>query len=112
MYYCLCVQSKPAQSVDDFQREIRSTVEGYKLIDPEEYKLVCDAVKMRRAMILDPKYATIEGTDQRALYEISETLHAMFVATLTLESLTWLKSKEGGRWFARTFKEFALPAHI
>ena len=48
----------------------------------------------------------------RKIYEIPETLHAMFLTNLSVEELTTLKEKEMGRWIAKRFPEFASSTHI
>ncbi len=64
------------------------------------------------------EFASVEGMfEGRGLYEISETLHGMLSSRLNEEDMTWLKAgglnkKQGGRWFAKTFPQFALPDKI
>src|SRR5262245_28567567 len=89
--------------------QIKRIVEAYKLIYAEEYRLMLDILRMRRALVSDQKYAQVDKTDLRGLYEISETLQAQLVHNLNMSDLTWLKTRQGGQWFARTFSEFALP---
>lgn len=53
----------------------------------------------------------------RALYEIPVDLQEMLIMGLESDEMEWLKSgganhKEGGRWFAKKFKEFALPSSL
>lgn len=103
-------------SSSDFKTSIKNIVVAYKRQHPEEYDLLCQAVAMQRKLLLDPKYATSpdagEGSDQRGLYEISETLQGALVLHLSDEATTWLKTTEGGRWFADTFAEFRLPQYV
>lgn len=94
------------------KEHITQLVEGYKIAFPDEYKLVKEAVEMNRKLN-DGKFAMLDGSkDTRALYEISETLQTVLIMNMTEEETKWFKSLEGGRWFANTFKEFALPSSI
>lgn len=96
---------------NDFKRSIRFVVAAYKRQYPEEYKLLCNAVRMQRSLLKDPKFGVV--TDgHRALYEISENLQAALITYLSVDAITWFKEKEGGRWFANTYREFALPTDI
>jgi hypothetical protein len=101
----------------DTKNRIKKIVEDYKRLFPEEYAIVVRGIQMKKELTRD-KYASIEGMfDGRALYEIPETLHNMLAHSLIQEDIVWLKSgghdrKEGGRWFAKTFPEFALPDYI
>ena len=107
------------KSLDDPKASIKQIVADYKQLFPDEYQIVIKGIQATREMTKDD-YASFfdeSSSENRALYEISETLHGMFVNALSEEELKWLKSgglnhKEGGRWFARTFPEFALPTKI
>lgn len=99
---------------------IKKIVAEYKRVFPEEYRVVCEGVTLKRSLNAT-QFAEVEGTqagtEMRALYEISETLHTMLVRNLPIEQLTWLKvgdgrDNKGGRWFAKTFPEFRLPKYI
>lgn len=99
---------------------ITKVVSEYKKQYPEEYNQVVEAIQMRRKMFEDG-YIDEESLDvhdpnnfRRALYEIPLTLMTSITQNLTDDQLTWLKSgtpsnrNAGGRWFAKTFQEFAL----
>lgn len=60
------------------------------------------------------KFAETQGMDfvVRALYEVPETLRVIFDQSLEPSDLVWLQSKEGGRWFAKNFPDFALSEKI
>ncbi len=96
---------------------IRKTVTDYKTLFPDEYVALKKAVEFKRNLTRD-EYASVDGWfEGRGLYEISETLFHMLVSALTEEEMLWLKrgglnGKEGGRWFAREYPEFALPNKI
>jgi hypothetical protein len=107
------MKTRVGESSASFRRSIRDAVDLYKFEHKEEYRLVKEAIRMRRSLLKDPKYGQIlDGADGRALSEYPDTLHAMIVAALSDEGLTWWKSKEGGRWFAQTYPEFALAENI
>lgn len=112
MCYDIFMNSETLGSAGQFKLLIRMVVRAYKRQYAEEYKLLCNAVSMQRKLLADPKYGTAAHSDQRALYEITDTLHAALVSNLSIEALSWFKEKEGGRWFAKAFPEFALPSHI
>lgn len=108
--YDVCMKMRVGESSADFRRSIRDAVTLYKMEHKDEYKLVKEAIKMRRKLLKDPQYGQIlDGADGRALFEIPELLHTMIVAALSTEGLSWWKSIQGGRWFAEAFPEFSLP---
>lgn len=90
------------------KKKIKLCVVAYKRRYPDAYKIVTDAIQMKRGLNRD-QYASIESSEMRGLYEIPEDLHQAFVMALDAEEITWFKTKDGGRWFARTFPQFALP---
>lgn len=103
----------------DAKRKIEACVAAYKRYNPREYRMVVRAIEAKRSMNAN-EYASIQGaqSDMRGLFEIPQVLHKMIVDNLTLEELSWFKTgqkgkpNEGGRWFAKTFREFALPSEI
>lgn len=102
-----------SSSEDTFKRDLKRIVASYKLLHHEEYQLLVQAVVMKRKVLVDPKYATFEGSrEHRALFEISEKLHELIVRGLQQEGLEWFKTIPGARWFANTFKEFTLPKYV
>lgn len=89
------------------QKRIKDIVDDYKILFADEYKLfVKQQIEVRKGNI--GQYAEIKGDNmiERKLFDTPENLHAMFIETLNTEELTWFKSKDGGRWFAKYFKEF------
>lgn len=100
------------------QKHIRQVVETYIKLYPEEFEIVKEGIKMQRGLHLD-EFASAKGTgsDMRALFEIPVTLSEMLITDLSEEEMEWFKAggrdrKEGGRWFAKTFTDFALPDSI
>ena len=96
------------------KNRIKSIVGGYKALFPEEYEALVKFIEQNRKL-QDNEFASLKKEQnmlERALYEISETLDTMIGQKLSAEELTFFKSKEGGRWFAKTFPQFALAIKI
>lgn len=98
---------------------IRQIVQGYKLLYPDEYEAVVKMVREKRGLLADEKFGTDKsGGSQRGLFEIPELIHQSIVDLLSDDQLLWFKTgtklepNAGGRWFAKTFPEFALPNQI
>lgn len=94
------------------QGRIKNLVRGYKELFPEEYKELVQVVKENRESSQDDFGTTNTKTLERAIHEISDTLDGMFMKELSEAELLWFRSKEGGRWFAKTFNEFSLVNKI
>lgn len=96
------------------KKAIRKVVDDYVKLFPEEFEAFRNGMVALRATVHD-KFAKLQGTEYtRALYEMPETLSTMLITNLEEEDMVWLKSggkngKEGGLWFARTFKDFRIP---
>jgi len=101
------------------KERIKQIVEAYINLFPEDYATVCDGIKLTRNTYADD-FASAKkhgAPDMRALFEIPVDLSEMFIMQLSEEEMEWFKAggsdrKAGGRWFAKTFKEFALPTNI
>lgn len=98
---------------------ITKIVDDYKRLFPDDYQTVVKGIQLQRDMLLDQKFGTALGTgsDMRALFEIPADLSEMFIMRLSEGEMEWFKAggtnrKAGGRWFAKTFREFALPENI
>lgn len=95
------------------QDHITAIVSQYKREYPDEYSLLCKAIDLNRKALKDPKFAQMEkNSSARALFEISETLTTMLIMGLSEDETVWFKSVKGSRWFAKTFREFALPRDV
>ena len=89
----------------DAQLKIKGVVDGYKLIYSDEYSFVVKQIKDKR--LLNNTYAeTKMDYAERALTEVPETLFTLFHKTLTEDEMAYYASREGTRWFAKTFPEF------
>jgi len=89
------------------KEKITNIVKDYKKIFPTEYTaFVKQQIQVREGMINE--FASFKGdlAIERRLFDTPATLHEMFSQNLNKEELTWFKSKTGGRWFAKNFKEF------
>jgi hypothetical protein len=99
------------------KERIKSLVNEYIKLFPEEYIAFCKGTEALRQMAGN-KFALLEGSkDTRILYEMPETLHTILTQQLTVEELHWLKAggkngHDGGRWFAKTFPTFRIARHI
>lgn len=99
------------------KKHIGEIVEDYIRMFPEEFYTFKEGMNLKRNLTRD-EYASLEGsTTSRGLYEMPETLSTMLVTGLEEEEMVWLKmggkdGHEGGHWFARHFKVFALPESI
>ena len=98
------------------KKHITEIVNNYIRLYPDDFQTVKEGIAMQRGLHLD-EFARSKGSDMRGLYEIPQELHEMLIMGLEPEEMNWLKAggtdrKEGGRWFARTFKAFALPHNV
>lgn len=101
------------------QTKLKEIVKSYKELFPSEYKGLCEIVKIKRQNMKD-EFGSLKGKDankthgmmERALFEISETLSVIIYRQLDRGELEWHNSKEGARWFQKTFKEFSLAEAV
>lgn len=91
---------------------VRLAVKDYQEMYPQEYKDLLIVIQDQRDNLKDDM-AEIKGhTLKRALYTISETLHAMIGKKLDdAEKEEW-KTKEVQRWFCKEFPQFQITKHI
>ncbi len=97
------------------QKKIKEIVKSYKEVFPAEYKNVCDIVKQKRQNMKD-QFGSLKGKGankthgvmERAMHEISQTLAVIIQRQLDRAEFAWFHSREGTRWFTKTFKEFSL----
>jgi hypothetical protein len=103
------------------KKHIREIVEDYTKLFPEEFEEFKQGMPAIRASLQDEEFGQmLPGTSSgsRALYELPETLHTMFVMKLEEDEMLWLKTGDpvnrnaGGQWFAKTFREFTIPNKI
>jgi hypothetical protein len=92
---------------------IRTAVADYMRMFPEDWKECQIEIGMQRQN-LDNEYATINATHaiQRALFSVPEKLSIMIGKKLETDELVLFKEKEGGRWFAKEFPQFAISREV
>lgn len=63
---------------------------------------------------LKTKFAEMKGSDliERELYEIPETLFQLITSRLDVKELEDLRTKDGARWFAKTFPAFRISEKV
>ena len=98
---------------------IKDIVLGYAQMFPDEYNAVIKQIsEVRKQQMNDLATGTEEGIIEQKLYEIPETLYAMFKTGLTSKQYSDFYAKEpkqakkNARWFARTFYQFAIAKKI
>ncbi len=84
---------------------------GYIKGNPDDYATVVKAIAYKRSLS-DQKFAMLEGSHMRALFEIPEKLMQSLILGLDEEGTIWMRTNEGGRWFAREFPDFAVATVI
>lgn len=101
------------------KKHIEEIVKNYIRLYPEDYKIVIKGIQMQKGLHLDEfASAKKQGAPYtRALFEISLELNEMLIMGLEPDEMEWFKAggkdrKEGALWFAKRFKEFALPENI
>ena len=95
------------------QIKITETVDSYKVIFLNEYNAFVEQQKGVRERTIN-EFASFKGdlAIERKLFDTPATLHEMFSKNLDKDELKWFKGKEGGRWFAKNFKEFRASEKI
>jgi hypothetical protein len=93
--------------MDTAKVKIANIVSSYIENHSEEFKLLREANEMTRKMIREKTYAT-EGSDMVPMYQTSERMQTAIATMLNIDEATWFKSREGGRWFIRTYPVFSL----
>ena len=97
----------------DVHQNIKLLVDEYKRVFADEFASFLVAMRPKRNAQTN-KFSEIKGNDfiVRALYEIPETLSTILLLKLSDDDYKWLRTKEGGRWFAKSFKEFRLSEKV
>lgn len=97
--------------------KIKTIVENYKMLFPDEFVLTIRQVALNRKAQRD-KFASLKKGKfkadfvERALVETPETLNSMFDLRLTDDEKIEFKSKRGIRWFAKEYPMFKLAERI
>jgi hypothetical protein len=101
------------------KKHIEAIVKNYIRLFPEDYKTVIEGIQMQKGLHLD-EFASAKKKGApytRALFEIPLELQEMLITGLESDEMEWFKAggknrKEGALWFAKKFKEFALPSSV
>lgn len=99
---------------EDTQSKINTIANAYKRYYKDEYEAVTRQIKMNREKMgnkfgdLSKKMDTVE----RPLTEVPETLIFLFQKALSDDEMAYYLSKDGTRWFGKSFPEFRLTHKI
>lgn len=99
------------------KHEITKVVRNYKQAYPDEYAAVIDQIRLTRQQQINEFAATDMNKNnviEQLMYEIPETLYVMLKAKLSEHAWKEFQDQNlgGPRWFAQTFKEFAIARKI
>lgn len=96
------------------KKAITKVVADYRKLYPNEYVAVCEQIRLQREATNDLATTEHEGVIQQKLYETPETLFYMLKNKLSDAEYKELQDQNAGgpRWFAQTFKEFAVAKKI
>lgn len=91
------------------KNKIRNAVNAYIRAFPDEFEDVKTLVAQKKRT-LHTQFGELRGDHamNRILFEIPETLNNLLIKNLDTNQMIWFKTKEGARWFAKTFPPFAL----
>lgn len=90
----------------DAQLKITAIVEQYKKFYPDEFDFVIRQIADKRKNLNNKFAETKMDFAERALTEVPETLFGLFQKTLSEDEIAYYASREGTRWFAKTFPVF------
>ena len=87
---------------------IGAIVKDYVRVFPQEYALFREGMRKKLADKSND-FSEVKGADylQREICEWPETLDAMFTTRLPEDALKWFYTKEGTRWFAKSYPQFS-----
>lgn len=94
------------------KQNITTIVAKYKFTHPDDYATVVKAVEAMHHMVIDDFASSKDSQNIRGLFETPEELYTMFILELDESDMQWFKTKDGGKWYAKTFKEFAIPKNV
>ena len=109
----LMLQNETLRKDGGTKKKIEKLVKEYIQVMPGEYEQVKKEIATYRIGLKD-EWAQMEGSEiiARELYRIPETLHAIMHKKLSVEDDLWLRSTEGGRWFANRYPEFRVTKSV
>lgn len=97
--------------VQQVKKRISACIKLYHRDFREEAEAFYEFVKQKRAGLYTESGEQIDGVDHaidRVLFEMPVELYGFITQNLTPEEFVWFKTKEGGRWFAKTFTSYSL----
>lgn len=94
------------------QKLLKVIVADYKKTFAAEFELFKKAVRQKRENQRTDFGETGMDFAERILFEVPETLHAMIFRRLTKEQLRYYDSKEGAKWFVKTFPDFQVTRKV
>lgn len=88
------------------KKKITAAIKLYHRDFREEAELFYSYVAQKKNSFDDVVHT--DHAIERALFEMPENLHGLIAMNLEPQELVWFKTKDGGRWFAKTFDKYAL----
>ena len=96
------------------KEKIRQCVAHYMKTHAAEFAAYKQSLAVQKDTLVDSKFAQVKNTDflLRKLTEYPENLFFLIQNALTEDEKEWWRTKEGGRWFAKSFKQFSVADKI
>lgn len=97
------------------KRAVTKVVADYRKLYPDEYAAVIEQIRIERNKSSNDFASTgHEGAIHQKMYEVPETLYKMLQNRLKTHELQEFQDQQAGgpRWFAQTFKEFAIAQKV
>lgn len=97
--------------MDSAKTKIKTVAESYIRLFPGEYEAFKDGVRTKRSSQRDDYGTMRKGSGdyvERVSHEIPERMYAALRGVLEQDEWDWFRSIPGTRWFARTFRQFAV----
>ncbi len=99
----------------DTRQKITLIVKEYNRLSAfkEERREFDEFMKLKRKNQIN-EFSMIKGdhTLERVLYDVPETLYNLFRIKLEDGDWDFFDSKEGARWFAKSFPQFRVPSKL
>jgi hypothetical protein len=97
---------------NDIKLKIAAIVTQYERDNAPEYTAFLMGRKAKTDNLIN-KFGETKSSDfiERILFEMPETLDGLLVTQLEDDEMQFLRSKIGGLWFAKTFKQYNVSQH-
>lgn len=94
--------------------QIDECVKAYQDVLHWDYAQFLSAIKDKRTNLKDEKFGTAKGSEvvERVLYEVPVALFDIMTRRLDVKQIKELKTKEGARWFAKTYPQYRLTNKV